>query len=276
MGTDGFGRRSAGRVRLIPIFLDMEPEKNSAVSRRGAVLFGRRRGPKLRPARRRLLDDVLPQLRVTIPDDGRLSRPLDLFPPQARRDLWLEIGFGGGEHLVAVARANPGIAFLGCEPFVNGVARLLSDLVGAGLSEPSDCNARIHPDDARDLLAALPEASVGRVFILFPDPWPKSRHHKRRLINADLLGSLARIMKDGAELRIATDHRAYCRWILARLLTHADFAWMNDRRRSWAARPSDWPATRYERKAAIAGRASVYLIFRRRTRTKRSEITGLP
>ncbi len=254
----------------------MEPKSNSAVSRHGAVLFGRRRGPKLRPARRRLLDDVLPRLRADLPNDALSSRPLDLYPPHAQDDLWLEVGFGGGEHLLAVAEANPHIAFLGCEPFVNGVARLLSGLVGAGLADPAAGNVRIYPDDARDLIAALPEASVGRAFILFPDPWPKSRHHKRRLVNKDVLDGLARTMKNGAELRIATDHRAYCRWILARILTHTEFAWTNGHRRSWASRPPDWPGTRYEQKAAAAGRDSVYLIFRRRARTKRGDIAGSP
>lgn len=254
----------------------MGPDRPSAASRRGTVLFGRRRGPKLRPSRRRLLDTLLPQLRIALPDNAHLSCPLDSFPETARDDLWLEIGFGGGEHLFAMARANPNIACLGCEPFINGVARLLYDIDAAGLAEPESCNMRIHPDDARDLLAALPGASIGRVFILFPDPWPKTRHHKRRLVSAALLDGLARVMKDGAELRIATDHRSYCRWILARMLTHPDFAWTNSHDRAWAARPPDWPETRYERKAAAAGRSSVYLVFRRRARSRPLEIAGSP
>ncbi len=237
---------------------------SAAAARRGAVLFGRRRGPRLRPKRQRLLAELLPRLSVAIPDDGLAERPLDWFPPTARDDLWLEIGFGGGEHLIAQAIANPQIAFVGCEPFINGVARLLSDLFAAEVSQPAACNVRIFPDDGRDLVAALPDLSVGRVFILFPDPWPKARHHKRRLVAKELLDQLTRVMKDGAELRIATDHRAYCRWILALLLAHRDFAWTNSGQGDWRKRPADWPETRYERKAGAAGRDCIYLTFRRR------------
>ena len=235
-----------------------------AAARRGAVLFGRRRGPRLRPARRRLLDELLPGLRIEIPEDGIIGRPLEWFPSGVRDGLWLEIGFGGGEHLLAQAIANPQVALLGCEPFINGVARVLSGLVAAGLSEPASCNVRLYPDDGRDLVAALPDASVDRVFILFPDPWPKARHHKRRLVTPELLDLLSRAMKDGAELRIATDHRSYCRWILARLLPHRGFAWMDNGPGEWRKRPLDWPETRYERKAKAAGRDCVYLSFRRR------------
>lgn len=254
----------------------MGSESDSAAARYGTVLFGRRRGPKLRPRRRRLLKEVLPGLSVTIPECGVAWHPLDDFPSGARDDLWLEIGFGGGEHLIAQAVANPNIAFLGCEPFVNGVARLLSDLDAAGLSEPSVGNVRIHPDDGRDLVAALPDEAVGRVFILFPDPWPKARHHKRRLVTDALLDQLARVMKRGAELRIATDHQAYCRWILVRILPHPGFAWINSADRSWRERPSDWPETRYERKARAAGRACNYLVFRRRPVSKHLESAAAP
>ena len=249
---------------------------SSAAVRRGAVLFGRRRGPKLRPTRQRLLDERLPALRVTLPDDVLTNRPLDRFPSGAQDDLWLEIGFGGGEHLLAQAVAHPRIAFLGCEPFVNGVARLLSDLVAGEMADPADCNVRIFCEDGRDLVAALPDASVGRVFILFPDPWPKARHHKRRLVTERLLDELARIMKPGAELRIATDHRPYCRWILARILAHRRFAWINSGGKDWQKRPSDWPETRYERKAGVAGRECVYLIFRQRPRPKDLQSAAVP
>jgi len=235
-----------------------------AAARRGAVLFGRRRGPRLRPARQRLLEEQLPELSITLPDDDLTNRPMDRFPPGARDDLWLEIGFGGGEHLIGQASANPRVGFIGCEPFVNGVARLMSGLLAAGQSEPSACNVRIFPDDGRDLVAALPNASIGRAFILFPDPWPKARHHKRRLVTAELLDELARVMKVGAELRIATDHRPYCRWIMARILAHRGFSWTNSSPNDWRNRPVDWPETRYERKAKVAGRECVYLTFRRR------------
>jgi tRNA (guanine-N7-)-methyltransferase len=247
-----------------------------AAARRGAVLFGRRRGPRLRPARRQLLDELLPSLSIEIPADGIVARPLEWFPPGARDDLWLEIGFGGGEHLLAQAIANPRVALIGCEPFINGVARVLSGLVAAGLSAPASCNVRLYPDDGRNLVAALPDASVGRVFILFPDPWPKARHHKRRLVTSALLDQLSRVMKDGAELRLATDHRPYCRWILACLLPHRGFAWMENGPAEWQKRPSDWSETRYERKAQDAGRDCIYLRFRRRARSTCSLNAAVP
>ena len=145
----------------------------------------------------------------------RIADPLGLFPPRSRRALRLEIGFGGGEHLAAQAEAHPDTAFIGCEPFVNGVAKLLSRIEARGLA-----NIRIHMDDARHLVAALPEASVERVDILFPDPWPKTRHHKRRLVSTAFLDALARVMADGGRLALATDHRGSARWMLARLVPH--------------------------------------------------------
>ncbi len=153
-------------------------------------LYGRRRGPRLRAGRQALMDRLLPELRIDVPADAAPGAidPRALFAAPMDQ-VWLEIGFGGGEHLAAQAAAHPGIGFIGCEPFVNGVARLIARIDEAGLA-----NIRLHPDDARPLLAALPDACVGRVFILFPDPWPKARHHKRRLVTTALLDALARVM----------------------------------------------------------------------------------
>ena len=172
--------------------------------------YGRRFGRSLRSSRRRLLDEVLPALRVPLPEEGEFD-PRSLFPgdPEA---VWLEVGFGGGEHLAAQAEAHPAIGFIGCEPFVNGVASLLAQVDGRGLA-----NVRLLDDDARLLIDRLPAASVGRVFVLFADPWPKARHAKRRFIRADVLDSLARIMADGAELRFASDDMGYVRWALEQI-----------------------------------------------------------
>ncbi len=223
------------------------------------MLHGRRRGPRLRPQRRALLESALPKLRIHLPESGAIADPWAAFNFAADAPLWLEIGFGGGEHLAWQAEHHPHAAILGAEAFVNGIAAALSHIRGAGLT-----NIRIFPDDARPLVAALPSACLARVLILFPDPWPKTRHHKRRLLSAAFLDELARVMAAGAELRLATDHRGYCRWILARLLAHPAFAWHTPTPADWRHRPPDWPETRYERKATNAGRACTYLRFQRR------------
>ena len=182
-----------------------------------------------------------------------------LFPD--KRDIWFEIGFGGGEHLAWQAERNPGIGFIGAEPFVNGVAKLLTRIEDEGLN-----NIRIHHGDARPLMAALPEAGVSRLFVLYPDPWPKRRHWKRRLINPEFLGEAARILADCGELRLASDIPGYIGWTLTRLFRHPHFDWTAERPSDWRVRPSDWPATRYEGKARAAGRSPTYLTFLRRPR----------
>ncbi len=216
---------------------------------------GRRHGRRLRPGRQRLLDDLLPRLTVSL-DAGRLD-PFALFqPPPA--EVWLEIGFGAGEHLAEQAEAHPGIGFIGSEMFVNGVAALLSQVEAKGLA-----NIRIFPDDARRLLDALPDSCLGRAFLLFPDPWPKKRHADRRFVSDANLDRLARVMKPGAELRVASDDPGHVAWILARILAHPSFHWTARRAGDWRVRPADWPETRYEAKAAVQGRPSTYLTFRR-------------
>ncbi len=180
-----------------------------------------------------------------------------LFRPGVDR-VWLEIGFGGGEHLAWQAEANPDVGIIGCEPFINGVASLLKQIDDRGLD-----NIRIHANDARDLLETLPDACLDRVFILFPDPWPKARHHRRRIVAPATLEQLARIMRPGTELRLATDHADYGRWMLRHLIRHPAFRWRARRPADWRQRPEDWPATRYEAKAIAAGRACLYLSFER-------------
>lgn len=186
--------------------------------------------------------------------------PAHLFQPPVDT-VWLEIGFGAGEHLAWQAAAHPGIGFIGCEPFVNGVGALLAEIERTSLA-----NVRIHDDDARPLLGALAPGSIGRCFILFPDPWPKQRHHKRRLIGPATVDALARVLADGAELRVATDDPAYLAWILAVVRAHGAFAWVVTGPADWRVRPPDWPATRYELKAREAGRMPSFLRFKRRPR----------
>ncbi|HEX3498921.1 MAG TPA: tRNA (guanosine(46)-N7)-methyltransferase TrmB [Stellaceae bacterium] len=229
------------------------------------ILYGRRRGRPLHRGQQRLIDTLLPRLAVTLPENGTLD-PAALFDPTAfldkgPREIWLEIGFGGGEHLAAQAAAHRDIGMIGCEVFENGIAKLLGEIERQELA-----NIRILTDDARLLLAALPEASISRVFILFPDPWPKQRHHKRRIVTGQTLDTLAALMKDGAQLRLATDDVDYLGWMLARVPLHPAFAWLAEGPADWRSRPQDWPATRYEAKAIAAGRRPYFLRLRRRPR----------
>lgn len=224
---------------------------------RRRILHGRRRGRRLRPGQRELVDRLLPALDIR-PSQGEAIAPAALFSGEVG-DVWIEIGFGGGEHLAWQACRHPGIGMIGCEPFMNGVARLLAEIDARDIG-----NIRLFRDDARLLLARLPADSIGRVFILFPDPWPKARHHKRRIVSEPVLSDLARIMRDGSELRIATDDPGYLEWILEHVDGHEDFEEASGADRG--KRTADWPPTRYERKAAAAGRASAFLRYWRRPR----------
>jgi tRNA (guanine-N7-)-methyltransferase len=194
-----------------------------------------------------------------LPETGRLD-PAALFAVRPR-GVWLEIGFGGGEHLAAQAESRPEIGIIGCEVFENGIAKLV-----AAAAERELANVRIFADDARLLLGALPPASIERVFILFTDPWPKLRHHKRRIISRASLDRLAEIMSPGAELRLATDDPGYLRWMLELATVHPAFEWQARRPADWRERPPDWPPTRYEEKARAAGRTPAFLRFTRRPR----------
>jgi tRNA (guanine-N7-)-methyltransferase len=222
-------------------------------------LYGRRRGKKLRSAQRQLLAELLPGLRVpgVTPAENPGREPLPrtlLFGDD--RPVWLEIGFGGGEHLVAQALAHPEFGIVGCEPFVNGVAMALGHLAEARLG-----NVRLHPGDARDLVELLPAALLTRVFLLYPDPWPKARHRRRRFMNPENLALLAPAMAPGAEIRLATDIRDYADHAITAVATSRDFALLpGDPATPWPG----WPGTRYEAKALNAGRAPFYLTFRRK------------
>ena len=231
-------------------------EATDATVPRRDRLHGRRRGHKLRANQQRLLDEALPSLKLPL-DELAAKGPAGIFPTPPRA-VWLEIGFGGGEHLAAQAERNPDIGLIGCEVFENGIVTMLSHVTRTGST-----NIRVVTEDARQALDILPPGSLDRVFILFPDPWRKVRHHKRRLVSTETLDRLAELMVDGAELRLGTDHVDYLRWMLERAVPHPAFEWLARGPADWRERPEDWPQTRYEAKAISQGRTPAFLRFRR-------------
>jgi tRNA (guanine-N7-)-methyltransferase len=218
--------------------------------------YGRRKGRPLSARKEHLLKELLPQFR---PD-------LEANPPNDLRELfqvpvaqvWLEIGFGSGEHLLWQAQHHRNVGFIGCEPFINGVASLLGEIETRGLK-----TILIHDGDAREVLGWLPDRSIGRMFILFPDPWPKKRQIKRRLLSSDTVKELARVLEPGGELRFASDDADYVAAALALIGRNGAFTWLATRPADWRERPLDWPETRYEAKAASQGRNPIYLRFGR-------------
>ncbi len=225
---------------------------------RRRTLHGRRRGKKLRGGQQALLDTLLPRLALALPAEPARLDLAQAFGGRLPPDgVWLEVGFGAGEHLVWQAEQHPDVGLIGCEPYLNGVAKCLARIEKSGAS-----NIRLFTDDARLLMAALPDRSLGRVFVLFPDPWPKTRHHKRRFVQRETLDRLAVLMMPGAELRLATDDPSYLPWMVEHAGTHPAFDWMAHCPADWRERPADWPSTRYEQKR-LAGRPT-FLRFRRR------------
>ncbi|MDP9126807.1 MAG: tRNA (guanine(46)-N(7))-methyltransferase TrmB [Pseudomonadota bacterium] len=218
-------------------------------------LYGRRKGRPLRSRKTGLVAQKLPALRIALPvsEQGGLD-PFALFSPRPRA-VWLEIGFGGGEHLATQAKKHTDIGFIGCEPFLNGVAGLLDHIDRDGLT-----NVRILADDARPLLDALQEAAIDRCFVLFPDPWPKARHAARRFVGQENCARLARILSRGAELRLASDDPGLIGWIRERMQEAPEFEKLWD----LPVPPEDWVETRYEQKAYKAGRQPAYMAYRRR------------
>ena len=215
--------------------------------------YGRRKGRALNRSMAAVVEDDLPRYAVdpsALPADpkGLFDRPVS--------DLWLEIGFGSGEHLLGQAQANPDIGMIGCEPFINGVAKLVRDIAASETD-----TIRVLPDDARLLLDALPDACVGRVFVLFPDPWPKKRHNFRRFIGPENLPRLARVLRPGGTLRCATDHPDYLAWMLFHIRANPALRWLAKGPSDWAVPPADHVRTRYETKA-LAG-VPHYLDFQR-------------
>ena len=224
---------------------------------RGGAFFGRRKGHPLRAHQASLMETLLPRLAVGAGAKAAADLAALFAPPAAA--LRLEIGFGGGEHLAAEAASHPQVGFIGCEAFENGMAKMLAEIDARHLA-----NIRLHFGDASELLPRLPDACLARIDLLYPDPWPKRRHWKRRFVQAKSVAEIARVIAPGGEFRFATDWADYAAWTLERLTRSPHFEWTADRADDWR-RP--WPgftSTRYEAKAKREGRSSCYLIFRRR------------
>ena len=221
------------------------------------TFFGRRKAHKLRPWQARLFDSLLPRLALDLshPAPAVLAA---LFPVPVS-EVQLEIGFGGGENMIAQAKAWPRTGFIGVEPFVNGMAKALAAIEGTGLQ-----NIRLHFDDATGLIAWLPDGSLSRIDLIHPDPWPKRRHWKRRFVQDTTIAQSARILRHGGELRFVTDVADYAAWTLQRFLRSADFEWTAQRADDWRNAWPDFASTRYHAKAARADRPPCFLIFRRR------------
>jgi len=217
--------------------------------------YGRVHGKTLRASQKGYLAEDLGKLALpgVTWDDNPDRMPLDLATLPGTGPLWLEVGFGGGEHLVHMAATYPDVRLIGCEPFVNGIAMLLGKIRAAGVE-----NLALHPGDVRDLFDVLPDACVEKVFLNYPDPWPKARHHRRRFVTPEYLGALARVAAPGAEFRVATDIPDYVRQTLEQV-PQAGFDLVAQGDVPWA----DWLSTRYEQKALREGRPPYYLTFRR-------------
>ncbi len=222
--------------------------------------YGRRRGKHLRESQEAYLEEDLAALSPGPVDweENPERRPLDMAALFGGREVWLEVGFGGGEHMIHQAERNPQVGIVGCEPYINGVAMLLGKIRASGVQ-----NLRVHPGDVRDLFDVLPDASIAKAFLLYPDPWPKKKHHRRRFVTPEYLEPLARVLKSGAEFRVATDIPDYVRQTLQEVPRHG-FDWLAEGPADWREPWEDWISTRYEQKALREGRVPHYLTFRRR------------
>lgn len=216
-------------------------------------LYGRRQGHALRAGQAALVEELLP--RIAVPEDGALDATR-LFGDA--RPLHVEIGFGAGEHLAGQAGAAPDAGFIGCEPFLNGVVGALGHVRDRGLD-----NVRLHMGDALEVVERLPDAALERVYLLHPDPWPKARHAKRRMVNHGPLDLIAAKLKPGGEFRLGTDDPTYCRWAMMVMNQRRDFEWTARSPRDFLERPADWPETRYERKARRQGHEVWYFRYLR-------------
>jgi len=234
---------------------DAPSDEGVAAQPRGA-LFGRRKGHRLRAHQADLIEHLLPRLSLDIagPSTPDLA---DLFDPRAD-EIRLEIGFGGGEHLIAEACAFANVAFIGCEPYVNGMAKILTQIEARNIG-----NVRLFAGDATELLAWLPPHSLSRIDLIHPDPWPKRRHWKRRFVRDATVSAMARVLKPDGEFRFVSDIDDYCAWTLAHLARSPDFVWTAERADDWRLPWADYTMTRYGRKAEREGRHAAYLRFRR-------------
>jgi tRNA (guanine-N7-)-methyltransferase len=227
-------------------------ETHTEIAIRQATLFGRRRGKRLTARHSELMRTTLPG--VTI-DASRPIHLASLFPGRPSA-VWLEIGFGGGEHLAALASAHPDIGFIGCEAFRNGIAKALTLIEESRLG-----NVRLYEGDARAVIDALPSGALDGIYLLYPDPWPKRRQRKRRFLSDEMLSRLGRILRAGAELRFATDIDDNAGWTLARILRSSDYSWTPAAAEDWRHPWDGWRGTRYEAKALLEDRRPAYFTF---------------
>ncbi|MGD9502336.1 MAG: tRNA (guanosine(46)-N(7))-methyltransferase TrmB [Methyloceanibacter sp.] len=216
--------------------------------------YGRRKAKPLSARKERLIGEFLPRLRLDLTKAP--PRPLGAVFAKPVTAVWLEIGFGSGEHLLWQAERHPDIGFIGCEPFINGMGTLLGAIETRGID-----TIRVHDGDAREVLAWLPDGSIERIFLLFPDPWPKRRQQKRRLLGRETVGELARVLAPGGEFRFASDNGDYAAQALFLARASGALIWTAEGPADWRERAADWPETRYERKAVASGRKAVYLRF---------------
>jgi tRNA (guanine-N7-)-methyltransferase len=221
------------------------------------AFFGRKKGHQLKRHQAELMQTLLPRLAIDLASPA--PKNLAGLFPNAPKEARLEIGFGGGEHLAAQAAAHPAVGFIGCEPFLNGMAKALALIEKHGLA-----NVRLHFGDALELLDWLPSASLAQIDLLYPDPWPKRRHWKRRFVQDDSVAALGRITRPGGLFRFATDIPDYAAWTLERNLRSGDFVWLAERADDWRLPWAGWIETRYEAKAKREGRTPNYFQFRRR------------
>jgi tRNA (guanine-N7-)-methyltransferase len=238
-----------------PAKRDAPPGEDGAVHPQGSF-FGRRKGHKLRLHQADLIENLLPRLALDITRPGPHNLA-DLFDPPAD-DVRLEIGFGGGEHLIAEARAFPGTGFIGCEPYVNGMAKILTQIEAHNIG-----NIRLFAGDAAELLAWSPPCALARIDLIHPDPWPKRRHWKRRFVQDATVAAIARILEPDGEFRFVSDIDDYGAWTLKHVLRSADFDWTAERAADWRLPWADYTMTRYGMKAEREGRHAAYLRFRK-------------
>lgn len=222
------------------------------------AFFGRKAGKTLHPHQRDLFDNFLPTLKIELLENGSIDA--QSFFATASDQLIIEIGYGGGEHLARIAAQNPDTNYIGCEVFNGAIGKMLEKIETENLT-----NIRLFTDDAYKLLAALPDDALDQAYLLYPDPWPKSKHHKRRFVSFTTLDELARVLKPGATFRFATDIEDYANWTMAHILRHPQFYWPQCDAGSWHQSYEGWQATRYEQKARKEGRMqSFYFTFVRR------------
>ncbi|MGP9822741.1 tRNA (guanine(46)-N(7))-methyltransferase TrmB [Salinarimonas sp. NSM] len=237
--------------------IDADEPDTSEASASGSAFFGRRKGKRLRPGQEARLATLLPERLLPDPRTDRAAYgDLAALFPHAPERIVLEIGFGGGEHLAHRAREDRAAGFIGVEPFVNGMAKML-----AAIDEDDLANVRLFDQDAALLLPALPDASLEAVWLLYPDPWPKRRNRKRRFVSPGTLSEIARVLKPGGLFRFASDIDDYVGWTLVRAAAEPRLAWTARRADDWRTPYPGWPGTRYEAKAIREGRVPSYLGF---------------